>query len=140
MTEVARDSSIKVRLVVTSADVLPQAISDDLGIAPSKTWLKGETVTPRAKNTHQEHGWVLSVQGQSNELFAERLIDQLVAAFPTGKLAALSHKYGSSIEIEISVIASFYATGSAPSISLSPAHVAFLAECSGSFDVDLYVG
>jgi hypothetical protein len=138
VTEQTTENSIKVRLVITSASVLPKVISDHLRVEPSKSWLRGDTVTPRATNVHKEHGWVLSVQGRSDEFFAERLIDQLIAMIPAGKVAELYEQNRGSIEVEISVIANI-STESIPSISLSAAQVAFLAGCGGSFDVDLYL-
>jgi len=72
-------SSIKVRLVVTSGNVHPEEVSSFLGVAPSKTWLQGETVHPKATNVHKENGWVLSIEGRSGEWVAERIVDRLSA-------------------------------------------------------------
>jgi len=101
--------------------------------------LRGEAVTARAKNVHKQHGWVLSVERKSGEIFAEALIDRLIAMVPAGKLGELCRRYQGAIEVEISVIAHASVSESAPSISLNPSQGAFLAGCNGSFDVDLYL-
>jgi len=132
-------SSIKVRLVVTSGNVHPEEVSSFLGVAPSKTWLQGETVHPKATNVHKENGWVLSIEGRSGEWVAERIVDRLIALIPAGRLAALCRQHQGSIEVELSVVAHVSGAEVSPVISLSPAQVAFLAGCGGAFDVDLYL-
>jgi hypothetical protein len=128
---------IKVRLVISSKDVIPAVITGFLGVTPSQTWLRGETVTPGAKIVHQEHGWVLSVQSAS-EIYAECLVDQLIDLVPAGRLREFHVAYASTSEIELAVVAAFSVTKTAPSISLTSSQVAFLYSCGGSFDVDLY--
>jgi hypothetical protein len=131
-------SSIKVRLVVTSGKMHPQAISDFLGVMPTKTWLQGETVLPKAINVHKENGWVLSIEGNSDELIAEQIIDRLIGLVPQGRLASLCKQNPAALDVELSVV-TFISAESVPSISLTPAQVVFLSECGGSFDIDIYL-
>ncbi|TLY78091.1 MAG: DUF4279 domain-containing protein [Gammaproteobacteria bacterium] len=100
MEENAPDSAIKVRLVITSDSLPPKTISDLLGVVPTKTWLRGETVHTKATNVHKENGWVLSLEGLSGELIAERIIDRLIALVPQGRLAALYKQHQGSIAVE----------------------------------------
>jgi hypothetical protein len=138
MEDSAMGSQLKVRLVVTSETLLPKTISDLVGISPTTTWLRGETVHPKATNIHKENGWVLSLEDGGTELIAERIIDRLIALVPRGKLAALCKQHPGSVAVEMSIIAHLRSE-SMPSISLTPEQVAFLADCAGSFDVDLYL-
>lgn len=57
---------------------------------------------------------------------------------PNGKLPDMCKHYQGSLDVEISVIA-YLGTNTIPYISLTPPQVAFLAQCNGSFDVDLYL-
>ena len=132
-------SSIKVRLVITSASLASECISNLIGVAATEVWLQGQAVHPKATNVHKENGWVLSVDAESGELTTERVVDRLLNSIPPGKLAALCKQYEGSIEAELSVILHVSGSESIPSISLTPSQVKFLADCSGSFDVDLYV-
>jgi Domain of unknown function (DUF4279) len=133
-----RDTSIKVRLVVTSGKLYPQAISDFLGVMPTKTWLLGERVLPKASNVHKENGWVLSIEGRGDELITEDIIDRLIGMVPQDKLAALCKQNPAAVEVELSVV-TFISAAAVPSISLSRAQVDFLHKCSGSFDIDIYL-
>jgi len=138
MEEKAIGSSLKVRLVVTSDSLIPKTISDFLGVSPTKSWLRGDSVHPRATNIHKENGWVLSLEGGSGDLIVEPIIDRLIALVPQGKLAALCRQYQGSVSVEISIIA-YVSADFLPSISLTPAQAAFLAHCNGGFDIDLYL-
>jgi len=100
--------------------------------------LRGDSVHPRATNIHKENGWVLSLEGGSGELIVEPIIDRLIALVPQGKLAALCRQYQGSVSVEISIIA-YVSADFLPSISLTPAQAAFLADCNGGFDIDLYL-
>ncbi len=138
MNSIANANSIKARLVITSVEVLPDAISEYLGISPTKTWLQGETVTPRATNIHKEHGWVLSVDGERGEVFAVKLIDRLLSQVPADRLAELCKQHPGSIQVELSVIVYISPSETIPSIALSSAQLQLLAACAGTFDVDMY--
>jgi hypothetical protein len=133
-------TNIKARLVITSADVLPNIISEALQLTPEKTWLKGEPVHPKANNKHAENGWTLGLESPDGELIAERTIDKLIAVIPKDRLLKLHNTYKDRVCVELSLIVHLPPSGSAPSISLSDAQVAFLAQCGASFDVDLYLG
>lgn len=135
----APQTLVKVRLVITSDNLPPKIISDFLGVAPTKTWLRGETVHPKATNVHKENGWVLSLEGQSGELITERIIDRLIAMVPHGRLTALYKQHQGAVAVELSIVAHVSGSESVPSISLTQAQVALLADCGGTFDVDVYL-
>jgi hypothetical protein len=133
----ATRGSLKVRLVVTSDNLIPKTISDFLGVSPTKTWQRGDPVVQKATKIHKENGWVLSLEFGTSELIVEPIIDRLIAQLPQGRLAALCRQYQGSISVELSIIAHVSADF-LPSISISPAQVTFLAGCNGEVDVDLY--
>jgi hypothetical protein len=129
---------IKARLVITSADVMPNIISEALQLTPEKTWLKGEPVHPKAINEHAENGWALGLVSPDSELVAERTIDKLIAIIPKDRLLKLHDTYKDRVSVELSLIIRLAPSGPTPSVSLSEAQVAFLAQCGASFDLDLY--
>jgi len=129
---------IKVRLVISSADVTPETISEALQLTPNKIWLKGEVVHPKATNVHTENGWVLGVESSDGELSAEKMIDKLIAIIPERRLVILHDRYKDRLSVELSIIVQLSVSGATPSVSLSQDQVTFLARCGGSLDVDMY--
>lgn len=132
--------SAKARLVITTDTLSPNYISSSLEIEPSQVWLRGDVVHPKATNVHKENGWVISATSDGDELFVERTVDRLIKLLPKEKLVAFCRKNQGSIDVELSLIIHLSQSGSVPSVALNPNQIRFLADCHGSFDIDIYKG
>ena len=130
--------STKARFVITSDTLSPQAVSIALGVEPSKVWLRGEVVHPKAINVHKQNGWSISVTSEANEIFLERTVDRLLKLVPAKAAIAFCRDNQGSIEVELSLIVHIPESGPVPSVALSTEQVRFLADCHGSLDVDIY--
>lgn len=134
----SKKARLRVELVVMSDDLHPQIFTDYLGVTPRKTFLKGDPTIPGALILQEINGWVLTLEAADDELFVHSLVDRLIAQIPDGKLTSLCQQYHGSVEVELSVVA-HVSDDFRPSIALTSEQIAFLAQCNGSFDVDLYV-
>lgn len=50
---------ISVYFILTGKDLNPEAITDKLGIAPTKTFRAGELIQPKASPRWRQNGWLL---------------------------------------------------------------------------------
>lgn len=133
---------IKLNLVVTDFDVEPSQISDILSLAPTQSWLKGESIQRTARK-YKTNGWLLSSElGKHAELN-----DHINALFSKIKpVLSNFNKLPRSTEKELScVIYVYHQKGnpeeehSTPAIHLDREHIMLLNQLGTEFDVDIYV-
>jgi hypothetical protein len=124
---------VKTRLIVMGYECPAEEISRILGIAPSKTWVKGERVLPEASNVHRENGWVLKSPVDPKATTVEDSIEVLLTTLPD--LGAFERL---PVGTEIQMTCTIYAYRDRPSVYLPPQIVSRLARIGASLDVDIY--
>lgn len=134
MSEEGR-SEIQAKLIVRSFECSPEEITQLLAIHPTQTWLRGETVTPRAKNVRKSNGWLLaspcdpigsSIEAQTDSLFS--IVAPRIEAF--AKLPA-----GTNVELYCAMYVADYRE---PVISFPTDKVRLLAQLGASIGISIY--
>lgn len=64
---------IRVDLRIVNFPVDPSEITRDSGIVPTRTWLKGELINPKAIVKHKGNGWELSSGISQSAEFADHV-------------------------------------------------------------------
>ena len=135
VVSVERPSEIKARLTVARFECSPEEITQILGIRPTKTWLRGETVTPRAKNVHKSNGWTLRAPCDPLNSTVDEQVDSLISII-TPHIEAFA-KLPTGVYIELSCILYVY-DYSRPVIGFSASTVRILAQIGANIDIDIY--
>lgn len=120
-------------LHVTDFEAPPQRISDALELAPTRTWLKGETIGGSVRRS-ASNGWALERAAQTVDV--EALVVDLLGRLPTDSSARLSRVIG-SWELQCSVVVTV--RDETPALHWSAPTIRRLAELGASLDVDLYL-
>jgi hypothetical protein len=96
-------------------------------------------VHPKATNTHKENGWLLLEDGGPSQILTHVVVDRILARVPKQRLIAFGRDYSNDVSIELSVIVRIASAASIPSVAFTPDHLAFLADCGASVDIDIYM-
>lgn len=128
-----KPDEIKVSIKVTNFDCNPGQITKILDLKPTKTWLKGDLVHPKAINTHKENGWMFQLQISTDTPFRQQMQTLLDLAIPKKQLFL---NLPNDAEIEINCVV--YSIHGRPDISLSSAMIKAVGEINAAIDFDLY--
>jgi hypothetical protein len=123
----------KVRLVVLGFDCSPEHISTLLGVEPTKSWLKGEPVHPRATNTHAENGWMRASPSDPTVASAEEGIRALLQLFQDPTVFARLPKQ-STVQLTCTLFGYEYR----PYVYVPAELVRTIATIGASIDIDTY--
>lgn len=126
---------IKVRLLVTSASLSPEAMTVAIGGPPTKSWCKGDPVSRGATKRFAHNGWLVIYTESGATASAEAVVSKLLRSIDLARLQSLTLSHG-DVEIELSIIVEI--SSSAPSVGLSADQVRQLAAIGASIDVDIY--
>lgn len=135
VVSVERPSEIKARLTVAEFECSPEEVTNLLGICPTKTWLCGETVTPRAKNVHKSNGCILISPRDPVNSTVDVQVDSLISII-TPHIEAFA-KLPAGVYIELSCIIRVADYGR-PVVGFSADTVRVLAQIGANIDIDIY--
>lgn len=124
---------VKTRLLILGFDCAPAAISEVLGVAPTRTWSTGDRVIPQATKLHSENGWVLRSPSDPEHTTPEESIRALLASLPNHSAIEQIRSRG-----DVQVTCTIYTYKHRPSLFLPPDLMAQLAALGASLDVDIY--
>lgn len=118
------------------SDTTHQGISNALGLAPIKIFVKGELVNPKFQKTAKKNGWMYSQPNREFDPFEGQMNDliELLRAKDT-VLRELASKYYCELSCAVFRVDE---EESMPWVHLTKAHVTFLNEFGIEFDLDLY--
>jgi len=125
---------IEVEFRLIGTEILPDEITQQLGMNPTSTWLEGDYV-PKTKLRLKENGWALASIGpeQTYELsdYIVPLIDTLLPK--STLIVELCEKYHLYSELSVGV----YIRDETPSINLDQTIISGLEELKTTIDIDL---
>jgi hypothetical protein len=122
---------VRTRLPILNVESAAE-ITQVLGVPPSKTWLAGDTVAPRARNVHHQSGWLLQspLEGRVDP---EASLDALLKLIPD---PSSFNKLPKGCEIQATF--TLYGETGRPSLLLSAKAIQQLAVIGASLDIDTY--
>lgn len=126
---------IRTRLIIADFECPPEEITEILGINPTKTWLKGQPVTPKAKNTRKENAWELLIDFSPENNTVDAQVESLLSIITPNieKFANLP----SNVDIILSCVI-FTRPDGFPVIGFSKKLIKILALINADIDIDLY--
>lgn len=130
-----KQSATKARLIIADFECSPEEITQTLSIYPTKTWLRGETVTPTAKNVHKENGWMIASPCDPLNSTVDVQVDSLISII-TPHIEAFA-KLPTGVYIELSCIIRVADYGR-PVIGFATNTVRVLAQIGANIDIDIY--
>jgi hypothetical protein len=134
-----KEFEIKANLVITDFECFPDEITRILGIQPTETWRKGDSILSIAKNIRKQNGWILkSIIDPKNNTVNVQVESLLSIISPNiEKFANLP----SDAEVELACIVYINRTGESigfPEIGFSSNTISVLAKINAVIDIDLY--
>jgi hypothetical protein len=123
----------KVRLTVLGFNCLPDTISSILGIAPTKSWLKGDRVHLNATNTHAENGWSIASPSDATVVSAEEGVRALLQLFPDPTVFSKLPK-----ECSVQLTCTIFGYTYRPFVYIPADLVMRIAAIGASIDIDTY--
>jgi len=128
-----KKNEFKLRLNIYGYQCPADEITGIIGINPSKVWLEGEPVIPRALNTHKENGWrICSPLGVNQELIEHW--NELEKGMKI--IASKRNLLPPEVEIELSCV--IFAYEYIPSIYFERRQIVLLDKLEAEIDIDLY--
>jgi Domain of unknown function (DUF4279) len=129
----AGDFEIKTKLVVLGYECPAEQISQILGVAPSKAWLRGERILEEAQNVYAESGWELKSPADPRSTTVEDSIRRLIESLPD---PAAFRTLPQGCEIQLT--STIYAYRERPFVYLPAELILRIAAIGASLDVDIY--
>lgn len=129
------DTSIRVALTLTGRGVVPDAITQHVGLQPTETWRYGELIG-RTILAREHDGWIHAIDQQDTfdlEPVLMRLLDT-VEPF-RDRLQSAARLFGLDTEVSCAV----YTGASMPSLNLTTDTLARLSLLGCSMDIDIIV-
>lgn len=130
-----RQSEIKAKLIVRDFEFSPEEITQLLNICPTQTWLRGETVTPRARNVHKSNGWLLASPCNPVGSSIEAQIDSLFSIVAPHADAFAKLPVGTNVELYCVMYVADYRE---PVIIYQSDTIKMLAKLGASVGIDIY--
>jgi hypothetical protein len=129
------ESEVYAYFLLIGADFQPDEITAQVGITPTKTWMKGDLRSPGAVVRHQENGWmVLSKLDRSADLeeHIKSVLEQLQPSWDILQKLCLLHS------AEFACVVCTYG-GDRPAIHFDREVIKQVNELNSTIDVDLYI-
>jgi len=130
-----RQFEIKARFTIAGFECSPEEITQILGIRPTKTWLRGEPVTSKAKNVYKENGWTLTSPCNPVSSTLDEQVDALISIIPPRIQAFAKLPAGVYIELACIIRVADY---SQPVIGFSANTIRIIAQIGANIDVGIY--
>lgn len=136
-----RSNKVEVYLEISEfEDVTHAQINQLLGLEPSRVYIKGQPVNPKAGRLAPHNRWLLFGYDpdQPRPQFEDQVDALLALVMPRlAAFQALCHRY--SCGLNCAVMAYAGNGESTPSVHLERRHVELLQALQAEFDVDIYV-
>jgi len=120
------------KLRIVAGAVLPEEITNELSIHPTKTWLAGDNIQGTSI-TRKHNGWCLVKEENCEDVgkLANRLLKVLLPK--AQKINHIRSKY--NLECELSVV--IYIEDEVPEINFSPEIIIALSDLHAAVDIDV---
>ncbi len=119
---------------LTGINLNPEEVTSKIGIQPTKTWLKDELISPKAKIRYQQNGWKLRSHLDTSDDLEEHfrvVLDQLKQGWQP--LVEMCSVYDAEF---CGVV---YTSGDRPTIHFDKEILKAVLQLNAEIDVDLYV-
>lgn len=132
----ARQTSIKVRFILSSQDLRPEEVTERVGIKPTSSANKGDIIEG-VKTPSPIGFWALERESE-HSVYVDELIDEVVEHIlpKKEKFSEVIKQFGLNSILSIVLIIENYV---APGLSLSKDNIKLLDYLSTGIDVDIYV-
>lgn len=127
--------TIKFMLCLNHSERIPQDVTDCLGIAPTKTTMKGSTVGGTSKLVHKYNGWRLDIEAET-QLSIAPYFDSLVERI-NGKEKLFHKLKNEGWFIEVACQYFLEPERTTPDFHLESKHILFLSEICAELDLDI---
>jgi len=129
---------IKVSLIISGFEESPDKITEIIGLTPTKKWLKGELIDPRATIRYKENGWKLSSGVSDKKAFKDH-IKSLIGEINLRiePFSSICQKYKGKLFCAIYL--SEKSGDSLPEIHFEKSDIIFFANIGIELDLDLYI-
>lgn len=128
------DAEVYAEFSLTGIDLNPEDVTSKVGIQPTKTWLKDELISPKARIRYQQNGWRLRSQLESSNDLGEHfraVLEQLKQGWqPLIELCSI---------YETEFCGVIYTSGDRPAIHFDREILTAVLQLNAEIDVDLYV-
>jgi len=121
-----------VRLKILSDELLPEAISEKLGLSPDLSWHKGVPDGKTTPNMLKWSGWILN-SGAPEDVPLEKQIRTLLT-----KLEPRAHQLRAISALETVNISCVIYSDTAPPLYFEKEVIGVVASLGANFDIDLY--
>ncbi|MGV0025828.1 DUF4279 domain-containing protein [Phormidesmis priestleyi] len=127
-------SEISASFTLTGLDFEPEEITAKTGITPTKTWVKGDLIHPKAKIQQEHNGWSLQSKLEKSADLQDHVQSVLEQLKPGWRslIEICSHHFA---EIDCVI----YTSGQIPAIHFDKAIVEQISKLNAEIDVDLYI-
>ena len=123
----------RARLLITGFACLPEEITRLIETAPTKTWLEGDLVSPRATLRRKANGWQLNSRVDPTVAEVDEAIEDVLAQLPD---PALFDRLPAGSYREVSC--TIYTYDHRPGVHLPPNIIKALASYALELDIDIY--
>jgi hypothetical protein len=125
---------IQADFIITGTDILPDQITQELGISPTRTWRLGDSIQ-ETQLRRKHNGWCFSIGKRESALDLEKplvmLINHLLPYAQT--ISSLCEKHNLQSEISCAI----YISDETPIINFSPETISHLAQLNSFLDIDI---
>jgi hypothetical protein len=124
---------IQTEFCLTGLKILPEEITNSLGVSPTRTWLVGDSIEGTLIQ-RKHNGWSLSTNLKRNLDLGESLQPLLQILLPKSKtINYMCTQYSLDAEISCAI----YITDETPIINLDKNIIAQVADLSAEIDIDI---
>lgn len=125
---------IQVEFIITGTDILPEQITRELGISPTRTWKLGDSIQ-ETQLRRKHNGWCFSIGKSERALDLEKPLAMLIKhLLPYAQIiSTLCEKHKLQPEISCAI----YISDEVPSINLCPETISHLAQLNSFLDIDI---
>ena len=129
---------IKVDFAIFDFEGSPEELTSQLGVEPTRTYLKGEKVSPNAKLVRKHSCWILT-SGSDSNLHLEDHLEALAAQIQPHieRFQAVCGKYYSEFRCRLHL--KRVSKESIPSVHLTPSFCKLMLSLNAELDLDIYV-
>lgn len=128
------NSEVYAEFSLRGTDLNPEEVTSKLGIQPTKTWLKDELISPKARIRYQQNGWKLRSHLETSDDLGEHfhtVLEQFKQSWlPLVELCSI---------YEAEFCGVIYTSGERPAIHFDKDILKAVLQLNAEIDVDLYV-
>lgn len=126
---------MKVEIQLTARSLDHRAVTQKLGISPTRTWTMGDDVQGSPVMARKNDGWVWSTAEVEGFDLASVLIDALTIVTPKAELLRdVANQIGAEIQVRCNITSH---DDLVPAMHFAPSVLAQVADLGGPLDIDL---